>query len=35
MLVAGRPIMIKAKKQSIPNGFTLYRSNTTAIILNA
>ena len=24
MLVAGRPIMIKAKKQSIPNGFTLF-----------
>jgi hypothetical protein len=24
MLIAGRPIMIKAKKQSIPNGFTLF-----------
>ena len=24
MLIAGRPIMIKAKRQSIPNGFTLF-----------
>ena len=24
MLIAGRPIMIKAKKQSIPSGFTLF-----------